>query len=56
MPVWMATDPAGYEKYIGRWSHQLASAFVTATADRALGGGEVGKAAEPLGVEGDDWR
>lgn len=28
MPTWIATDPAGYEKYIGRWSQQLAPAFV----------------------------
>ena len=28
MPSWTATDPAGYEKYIGRWSQQLAPAFV----------------------------
>ena len=28
MPSWTATDPAGYEKYIGRWSRQLARGLV----------------------------
>jgi ubiquinone/menaquinone biosynthesis C-methylase UbiE len=28
MPTFVATDPAGYEKYVGRWSQRLAPAFV----------------------------
>ena len=28
MTGWIATDPAGYEKYIGHWSKHLAPMFV----------------------------
>ena len=35
MPTFVATDPAGYEKYVGRWSQRLAPAFVEFAGVRA---------------------
>jgi hypothetical protein len=28
MPTFVATDPAGYGKFVGRWSQRLAPLFV----------------------------